>query len=106
MATSQRQHFTARTYSYAYYVQLWRVFRPHGYVKLFLAEYAGEAVSVKLVIPFGNVVLSSKRGWSGHHGSHKPNEILEWSVIQWAKAQGYRYCDLGGISLKVARALV
>jgi peptidoglycan pentaglycine glycine transferase (the first glycine) len=105
-ATSQRQHFAAGRSSYEYYAQLWRVFHPHGYLKLFLAEYAGEAVSAKLVIPFGDVVLYWRRGWSGHPGSHKPNEALEWAVIQWAKAQGYRYCDVGGLNPQVARAVL
>ncbi len=105
-ATSQRQHFATRSYAYEYYVQMWRIFHPHGYIKLFLAEYEGEAVSAKLVIPFGDVVLSWRRGWSGHYGSYKPNEALEWAVIQWAHGHGYRYGDLGGLSAQAAHALV
>jgi hypothetical protein len=46
------------------------------------------------------------RGGSGRHGWHHPNEVLEWSVIQWAKAQGYRACNFGPIDPKVARAFI
>jgi lipid II:glycine glycyltransferase (peptidoglycan interpeptide bridge formation enzyme) len=83
--------------------QLWAAFAPYGYVRLFLAEYEGDAVAAHLTIPFGDTLLSKRSGWSGRHGSPKPNETLEWGVIQWAKSRGYHYYDLDGLDPRAAR---
>lgn len=102
--TCQRQHITP--YSEEHVFTLWSTFAPHGYIRLFLAEYEGEVVSTRLVIPFGDTVLFKMRGWSGHHGNRLPNEVLHWETVTWAKSQGYRYCDVDGIDVEVARAIV
>ncbi len=100
----RRQDFT--TYSQEYFSKMWQVFGAHGYLKLFLAEYHGEPVAAQLTIPFGDTVTHWRSGWSGHHGSCRPNEAVYWTVIQWAKSQGYHYCDLGGIHVEAARAIM
>ena len=89
-----------------YFRTLWRLFNPHGYVKLFLAEYKGEAVSALLTIPFGDTVLCKRIGWSGDHLKRYPNELLHWATIKWAKSKGYRSLDFEGVDLKVARTLL
>jgi lipid II:glycine glycyltransferase (peptidoglycan interpeptide bridge formation enzyme) len=101
VATARRNQFTP--FPKSYYEEMWRLFAPHGYITLFLAQFKGELVSAHLVIPFGDTLLSKMAFWSGEHGKLKPNELLEWEVIQWAKAQGYRYYDFEGINLKTAR---
>ena len=92
-ATSQRQDFSVK--SEAYYAEKHRLLSPHGYCKLFLAEYKTEVetevVSAMLAIPFGDTVLFKRGGWSGRRGNLRPNEVMHWAAIQWAKAQGYRY---------------
>jgi lipid II:glycine glycyltransferase (peptidoglycan interpeptide bridge formation enzyme) len=103
-ATSQRQNFVPE--SEEYFTKMWRVLSPHGYIKLFLAECAGEAVSAQLIIPFGNTVIYKRVGWSGQYGNLRPNEVLHWTVIKWAKDQGFRYVDLEGIELEAATALM
>ncbi len=102
VATSQRQGFAPHPEEY--FKEMWRVFNPHGYFKLFLAEYEGEAVSAQLVIPFGDTVINKLSVWSGSHGDRRPNEALQWAAIQWAKANGYRYYDLEGIEREAAKA--
>jgi peptidoglycan pentaglycine glycine transferase (the first glycine) len=104
VATSQRRKFSP--YPEQYFSEMWRVFSPHGCVKLFLAEYRNETVSALLVIPFADTVIFKTGGWSGRQGNHHPNEVLRWSVIRWAKSHGYQYCDLEGIAPKAARVLV
>ena len=104
VATSQRQNFS--TYPKAYFYEMWRGFRPAGYVRLFVAEYRDEPVSAHWVIPFGDTLISKLAGWSGNHGKLRPNEVLEWEVIRWAKHQNLRYYDLEGIDPEAARLLV
>jgi lipid II:glycine glycyltransferase (peptidoglycan interpeptide bridge formation enzyme) len=103
-ATGQRQQFDP--YPLEYFSEMWRMLEPPGYLKLFIAEYQGEALSALLAVPFGDTVIYKKGGWSGRHGKLRPNEVMHWTAIKWAKAQGYRYYDFEGIDPKVARALL
>jgi peptidoglycan pentaglycine glycine transferase (the first glycine) len=101
MATCKRKNIS--TFSEEYYTRLWKILHPYGYLRMFIAEYAGEAVSASLVIPFGNTVTDTIGAWSGRHGKAHPNELLEWAAITWAKSQGYSYFDFDGITPEVAR---
>jgi lipid II:glycine glycyltransferase (peptidoglycan interpeptide bridge formation enzyme) len=103
-ATCQRQGFSIN--SEAYYSEMRRILSPFGYFKLFLAEYQGEAVSAMLAIPFGDTVTYKRGGWSGHHGDRRPNEIMHWAALTWAKAHGYRYYNFDGIDPLAAGALL
>lgn len=103
-ATSQRQKFSK--YPREYYEKMWEVFQPHRYLNLFLAEFQGEVVSAQLAVTFGDTVLNKLSVWSGNHGKFRPNEVLQWSVIEWAKTNGYRYYDFEGIEAEAAQAVV
>ncbi len=100
--TSQRQGFSP--YPEEYFREMWRVLSPHGYIRLFLAEYESEVVSAQLAIPFGDTMINKLSVWSGRHGNRRPNEALQWAAIQWAKSNGYRYYDFEGIKTEAARA--
>jgi len=102
--TSQRQSFSI--YPEYYFAEMWRVLSPHGYIKLFLAEFEGELVSAQLAVPFGDTVINKLSVWSGQHGSRRPNEALQWAAITWAKSQGYRFYDFEGIRPEAARAVL
>lgn len=104
IATSQRKNFLV--YPEAYFVNMWRVLSPHSYIKLFLAEYEGELVSAQLAIPFGNTVVNRLSVWSGRYAEHRPNEVLQWAAIMWAKQHGYRYYDFEGITQQAAQAVL
>ena len=103
-STAQRQAFTVC--SEDYYARMWRILSPRGCIKLFLAEYAGDVVSVLLALPFGDTVTFKRGGWSGDHGNNHPNEVLHWTAILWAKSQGYHYYDFDGVERPVARAVL
>jgi lipid II:glycine glycyltransferase (peptidoglycan interpeptide bridge formation enzyme) len=104
VATSQRQKWPI--YPKKYFDELWDVFGRHGHAGLFLCEYQGEVVCAQLVIGFGDTVIAKTSGWSGHHSSLGPNQVLEWTTIQWAKARGYRFYDLEGINVEAAKTLL
>jgi len=89
-----------------YYEELWRALAPRGHVELFIAEYEGTPVSAQLAIPFGDTCRHMERPWSGEYGDFRPNELLEWEVIKWAKSEGYRYTDLEGIEPSLAEAIL
>jgi lipid II:glycine glycyltransferase (peptidoglycan interpeptide bridge formation enzyme) len=101
-ATAERQGFI--TYPEVYYRGMWRALHPHGFLRLFLAEYEGEVVSGQLLVPFRTSVTNKLSVWSGRHGSKRPNEVLQWHAIQWSHAQGFRYYDFEGIDVRAVEA--
>lgn len=103
-ATGRRQGFAPEHETYL--SQMYRLLAPRGWLRLFIAEYQGEAVSAALLIAFGDTVFYKRGAWSGRHGKHHPNEVLQWELIQWAKAQGYRTYDFEGIEPACARAVL
>lgn len=100
------ERYGGKKYSKSYYEHKWRVLNPAGLTRTFVVEYHSEPVTMHWVIPFGETVISKAAVWSGNYGKLHPNELLEWSVIQWAKAQGYRYYDFEGIPVEAAQALL
>lgn len=103
-ASSQRQGFS--TASEEYFAHMWRVFAPTGRGALFISEYEGEAISAFLVIGFGQTVWAKRFGWSGKESSRKPNEVLVWTAMKWAKSQGFHWFDQDGIKWEAAEALL
>ncbi len=101
-ATSRRQGFSP--YPRAYYEQLWRSFR--GRVHMLVAEYEGDILSGTLLLAFGDTVSYKMGGWSGGHREVRPNALLHWTGMRWAKGQGHRYYDLEGINAAVGEAIL
>jgi len=104
ISSSQRQHFLP--YPFHYFETMGQVLEPHGYFKLLLTEYEGQAVSAFLLVPFHDTVIAKILGWSGMHREHRPNEALAWGAILWAKENGYRYFDFEGIDQDAAQYLL
>jgi peptidoglycan pentaglycine glycine transferase (the first glycine) len=89
-----------------YYAELWRALRPRGHIQLFVAEVEAQPVSAMLSIPFGDTCCNMERPWSGEHGNLRPNELLEWEVIKWAKSEGFRFVDHGAVPREFADAIL
>jgi peptidoglycan pentaglycine glycine transferase (the first glycine) len=104
LSTAKRQQF--RTLNEKYLSQVWRLFSLGQHIKMFVAEFDGQPVAAVVVMAFGDTATYWKGGWSGQHGNRYPNEVLQWTAIQWAKAQGYRYYDFGGIPRALAKAVL
>jgi lipid II:glycine glycyltransferase (peptidoglycan interpeptide bridge formation enzyme) len=103
-ATAHRRGFTAPGEDYL--SRVWRAFAPSGNIKIFVAEIVGEALSALSVIAFGNTVTCWRMGWAGKQTGVYPNEAMHWTAMRWAKSQGYRYFDLGGINPELARFIL
>jgi lipid II:glycine glycyltransferase (peptidoglycan interpeptide bridge formation enzyme) len=102
--TGQRQSFVPEP---EYYLAgMWRILYPHGNIRMFLAEWEGEAIAGTFLVPFGDTVLFKRGAWSGQHGTVFPNEAMHWAGMQWARENGYRFYDLEGIDRDVAEAIV
>jgi lipid II:glycine glycyltransferase (peptidoglycan interpeptide bridge formation enzyme) len=102
-ATARRQRF--RAMSEAYLRHHWNVLHTRGAVQLILACHHGQPLAGKLVTLFRDTVSSRLNGWTG--GDPKLHAALacHWGAIAWAKAQGFRCYDLGGIDPRYAELL-
>lgn len=97
-------------FAQTYYQDMWQTFKS-GSVKtqdstLFIAELNQEVITGLLVIGFNDTVITKTIGWTGLHATYHPNEAVYWAAIKWAKAKGYRYCDLEGIEDAAADSLL
>jgi lipid II:glycine glycyltransferase (peptidoglycan interpeptide bridge formation enzyme) len=101
--TAARQGFHA--YPANYYRRMWEVFSP-DYARVLLVEHECHALAGTLLLAFGDTVVNKMAGWSGEKSKVHPNEFLQWAGIRWARESGYRYYDLEGINLALARGLL
>jgi lipid II:glycine glycyltransferase (peptidoglycan interpeptide bridge formation enzyme) len=102
-ATAQRQGFSA--YSAAYHRRMWQSFAPGGHVRLLIAEHEGIVLSCALLIAFGDSVIYKVGAWKGTTSTLRPNELLHWTAMRWARDQGHEYYDFEGIGADAAAAL-
>jgi peptidoglycan pentaglycine glycine transferase (the first glycine) len=89
-----------------FFHRLWENFNPRGWIKLFIAMFGEEPVSAAIAIPFGDWFRVWKIGWSGQHGTLKPNEAIWWAMIQYARETGHRHFDfveLDPVQIKAMR---
>lgn len=102
-ATASRQGFVAADEDYL--AALFDRLDPLDQCVLMIAEADGAPVSAMLGIVFGDRIVYKRGGWSGTHGEGRPNEVLHWATMRWAKEAGLRRYDFDGIEPEVARAL-
>ncbi len=89
-----------------FFENLWNVFAPRGLIRIFLAEVHQQPVAAILVFCFGDTARVWKAGWNGEYGDRRPNNLLYWEAIVWAKQNGFRYFDLMGIERALAEQLL
>lgn len=85
----------------------WDLLAPHANCTMFIARYHGVAAAGLWVTRFAGTVTCKLAGWDA--SSPAPphaNDALHWAAIQWARTNGDRTCDLGGIDRRSAECLV
>ena len=100
--TAERQGFQPEALDY--YFEMWQAFSPHNQIHLFIAELSGEPLSAEINISFGPVLTAKRRGWSGAHRGLCANDVLQWEILKWAHAQGFRAYDQEGVDARATRA--
>ncbi|RDH77695.1 peptidoglycan bridge formation glycyltransferase FemA/FemB family protein [Mycolicibacterium moriokaense] len=96
-ATAVHQGFEPLTYDYL--ATLYEVLSPLGHVELFIGEINGRPVAGRLYSSCGGVL---KLRFAGMDRDEEATRLsvpaaVEWETIRWAKANGYRWFDFGGI---------
>ncbi len=102
-ATAARQGFSA--YGARYHERMWRGFQSTGHARLLVAEHEGRALSCALVIAFGDSAIYKVGAWRGEASTLRPNDLVQWTAMRWARDRGHDYYDFEGISADALAAL-
>ena len=100
-ATSQRRGLSWPQASF--FDAAWTTMAPAGMLRMAVAEFDREPVSVFLWLVLGDTMNCWIGAWSGEHRYRRPNEALDWSGIRWAAGHGLRWYDFQGDSRLRAR---
>jgi lipid II:glycine glycyltransferase (peptidoglycan interpeptide bridge formation enzyme) len=82
----------------AYYADVLNLYRRRGAAVHFLAEYEGTAIAGLIVARCGPVATSMFSASSNQHRERRPNHLLQWTGMRWAKAQGCALYDFRAIA--------
>jgi hypothetical protein len=87
---------------------LYRELAATGHVVMFVGEVEGVPVAVDLMTGCGEMVRGRLSGFdrSGEAMRLSVPAAIRWELIKWAKAQGYRWFDFGGLRLETLAALL
>ncbi len=80
---------------YRLFRNIWRVMGPAGQLTLLLAELGDTPVAGLVLFHFGDTAYYKYGASDLGHLRLRPNHLLMWRAIEWAKEQGYRRLDLG-----------
>ncbi|MGH3788607.1 MAG: lipid II:glycine glycyltransferase FemX [Pseudonocardiaceae bacterium] len=91
-----------------YMAALYRELAATGHAVLFIGEVDGVPVAADLMTGCGEMVRGRLSGFdrSGEAMRLSVPAAIRWELIKWAKAQGYRWFDFGGLRPKTLEALL
>lgn len=92
--TGARDNFLIRPPDY--YAQAWRAFIDAGLAHPLIAEFEGRAIAHVILFHFARTCWYFYGASSDESRDKMPNYLLQWTAIQWAKANGYATYDFWG----------
>ncbi|MCL2678392.1 MAG: peptidoglycan bridge formation glycyltransferase FemA/FemB family protein [Clostridiales bacterium] len=93
--TTERDRFILRPY--AYFRAFYDALVPAGLARLFMVYYREEAVAGALALRLGDKAWYIYGASSNSHRGVMPNYLMQWRMIQWAKAEGCALYDFRGV---------
>ncbi len=94
--TKERDKF--RPHPCSYYQTMMSTLNNCGVIKLFLASYQGKVIAANLTSWFGDTVTYMHGASDYQYRNLMAPYLLQWQVVQWARAAGYRLYDFWGIA--------
>jgi peptidoglycan pentaglycine glycine transferase (the first glycine) len=101
--TGRRGGFSPRIRDY--YEYEWQTLASNERAILLMAYYQDQLLAGRMAFCFGNRAAEFHAGSSNEYTHLRPNYLLVWEAIKWAKAQGCRTYDLWGIPDEVGQAV-
>ena len=72
--------------------------------RLFLARYEGKTIAATIIRQYpGAMIEYAANNSLVEYLKLRPNDLLQWRVIEWACAEGYKFYSLGGAHLFLRR---
>jgi hypothetical protein len=104
--SAQHQGYTPLPLDYM--TALYRELDATGHVVMFVGEVNGVPVAADLMTGCGEMVRGRLSGFdrSGEAMRLSVPAAIRWELIKWAKAQGYRWFDFGGLRPETLDALL
>jgi lipid II:glycine glycyltransferase (peptidoglycan interpeptide bridge formation enzyme) len=96
LETARRDRFFVR--GRRYFEDLFDILEPAGMMAMFLARYEGRAIAGAICMGFGRRLTYVYGASSNEHRNVMPNHLMQWSMIRWAKDNGYGIYDFRGVS--------
>jgi len=96
-ATSERKEGYVLRRSRAYLRSVMRAMHDVGQGRLFFAEHEGTPLAGMYVFTFGEKYWYMYGASSDEKRNLKPNYILQWEVMRWAKERGLTHYDMVGV---------
>lgn len=105
-SSAQHQGYTPLPLDYI--TALYRELAATGHVVLFVGEVDGAPVAVDLMTGCGEMVRGRLSGFDRSSEAMRMSvpAAIRWEMIKWAKAQGYRWFDFGGLRPETLAALL
>ncbi len=105
-SSAQHQGYTPQPLDYM--TALYRELAATGHVVMFVGEVDGVPVAVDLMSGCGEMVRGRLSGFdrSGEAMRLSVPAAIRWEMIKWAKEQGYRWFDFGGLHAETLAALL
>ncbi|KRE32488.1 hypothetical protein ASG82_23645 [Mycobacterium sp. Soil538] len=102
------QHHGFEPIPLEYMAILFRRLAPAGHAELFVGEIDGRPVFADLLTGCGGVLKGRLTGMDRDSaaGRLRVSAAVRWEAIRWAKANGYRWFDFGGVSHTAVSMLV
>jgi lipid II:glycine glycyltransferase (peptidoglycan interpeptide bridge formation enzyme) len=102
-ASARRQDFLPMSADYLQ--RQWSALGPPGHLRLFLARVDGTVRAAGTLLAFGAWAEFKLTGWDASDEARNAfvNEALNWAMMSWANANGFRWFDLGGLPRDLAR---
>jgi peptidoglycan pentaglycine glycine transferase (the first glycine) len=96
-ATSERKEDYVLRRSRDYLYGVMRSMHDAGQGRLFFAEHEGTALAGMYVFSFGEKYWYMYGASSDEKRNLKPNYLLQWEVMRWAKERSLRHYDMVGV---------
>jgi lipid II:glycine glycyltransferase (peptidoglycan interpeptide bridge formation enzyme) len=96
LETARRDKFFVRGRDY--FARLYDVLHPRGQLAMFLTRYEGLPIAGAMLLCFGSRATYTYGASSNEHRNVMPNHLMQWRMIEWAFARGYRIYDFRGVS--------
>lgn len=93
--TAQRDGFILR--SRGYYQHLWRIFLEGSMARAFFARWQGQVLAGCLVLHLGRKAWYLLGASSSQMRELRPNQLLQWEAMRWAKSVGAESYDMWGL---------